>query len=92
MGGVIEVLSPEGTGGTRKLALAGRLQSEAGATLALHDNSKPGAVDLLEGVASALVRGGAIVRTWSKPHAARPSPHLGAVIETCQAAVLALGD
>lgn len=93
----IEILTPEGA--SRQLAaaspaarLAPRLPDLAGRQIALHDNAKPGSIELLTALGTGLQEAGARLRRWSKAHAARPSSHVAEMAATCAAAVFALGD
>lgn len=88
----IEVLSPEGRVRDTANVAAPRLPSLAGVAVALHDNAKPGALELLAAVGRGLEARGARLRSWHKPHAARPSHHLAAMAGQVRAAVFALGD
>lgn len=95
----IEILSPEGPvagsglgAGRPATPLAARPRDLAGRRIALHDNAKPGARDLLAAIGSGLSVAGATCRGWSKAHAARPSPHVADMAAAVQGAVFALGD
>ena len=88
----IDVLSPEGAQPHSETGDASRLSSLDGALIALHDNAKPGAVDLLSVIGDDLTRRGARTQSWSKAHAARPSPHIPELTSAAAGAVFALGD
>jgi hypothetical protein len=95
----IEVLVPDGVADrqapgapTRSFDLAPRLPTMGARRVALHDNAKPGAAELLAPIGRALRASGAEPHRWSKAHAARPSPHLADVAAAVDAAVFALGD
>jgi hypothetical protein len=88
----IEILSPEGVERHTDDQLAPRPQRLDGVTVALHSNSKPGALGLLEAVGEALQVRGAQLRRWSKAHSARPSQHVAEMSVAARAAVFALGD
>lgn len=88
----IDVLSPEGGQGQSESGDTQRLSSVQGALIALHDNAKPGAVDLLAVIGRGLTERGARTRSWSKPHAARPSHHIAELSAAAAGAVFALGD
>jgi hypothetical protein len=88
----IEVLSPEGPERHVAGRLARRLPGLHGTTVALHDNAKPGAVQLLSAIGEGLVARGARLRRWGKTHAARPTPHVAEMSGAVDAAVFALGD
>lgn len=88
----IEILSPEGTDRRSEVAPAPRLTSLSGVLVAMHDNAKPGSLDLLAAVGTGLREHGARLGAWHKPHAARPSHHIAEMANTVDAAVFALGD
>lgn len=88
----IDVLSPEGGQGPSETTEARPLPSLQGALIALHDNAKPGALDLLGAIGNGLTIRGARTRSWSKAHAARPSHHIPDVVSVAAGAVFALGD
>jgi hypothetical protein len=89
---MVDVLSPEGVRHRSQLRPAPRLSSLAERRIGLHDNRKPGAVELLGGIAAGLAEDGVTFASWHKAHAARPTPHLAAMSGTAEAVVLALGD
>lgn len=88
----IEVLSPEGAQPQAETGEAARIPSLNGALIGLHDNAKPGAVDLLSAIGDGLIRRGARTQSWSKAHAARPSSHIPELASAVAGAVFALGD
>ncbi len=88
----IDVLSPEGPQGRTELGDTLRLSSLQDTAIALHDNAKPGAVDLLAAIGEGLVARGARTKSWSKAHAARPSSHIPDLTGAVAGAVFALGD
>lgn len=88
----IEVLSPDGGHASPQTLEAARLADLRGVTIGLHDNAKPGAVELLSAIGGGLTRSGAQLRSWTKVHAARPSPHLAELTSVVGGAVFALGD
>lgn len=88
----LEILSPEGAKRDSTVVPARRLDSLSGVLVAIHDNAKPGALDLLDAVGAGLREQGARLRAWHKPHAARPSHHIAEMADTVDAAVFALGD
>ena len=88
----IEVLSPEGRPAPSAAGGTARLAGLNGVTIGLHDNAKPGAVELLTAIGSGLTGQGAQLRSWSKAHAARPSPHIAELSAHVAGAVFALGD
>ncbi|MDQ4039752.1 MAG: hypothetical protein M3313_15730 [Actinomycetota bacterium] len=88
----IDVLSPEGAQPETESGDVPRLSSLQGALIGLHDNAKPGAVDLLTVIGADLVRRGAQTQSWSKAHAARPSPHIPELASSVTGALFALGD
>lgn len=88
----IDVLSPEGAHGPSESGDTLRLPSLQDTVIALHDNAKPGAVDLLAAIGGGLVERGARTRSWSKAHAARPSQHIPELTGAVAGAVFALGD
>lgn len=87
------ILSPEGPdrAGAAGPAPAHRLPGLTGRLIAIHDNSKPGATEILGPMADTLAGSGARIRRWSKAHAARPSPHIEEMATAVHAAVFALG-
>ena len=88
----LEIMSPEGAERRSAVVSARRLATLSGVLVAMHDNAKPGALDLLDAVGGGLRQRGARLRAWHKPHAARPSHHIAEMADTVDAAVFALGD
>lgn len=88
----LEIVSPEGDDRRSTVVPARRLDCLSGVLVAMHDNGKPGALELFDAVGGGLRQQGARSRAWHKPHAARPSHHLAEMADTVDAAVFALGD
>ena len=92
----IPVMDPRGETPAASVSMALRPPSLDGVTLALVDNTKINAGNLLDQLASLLeaeARPARIVR-FSKPDATRPAPPdlVKQIAEECDAAVLAIGD
>ena len=92
----IPVMDPRGATPSTSVPMAARPSGLGGVTLALVDNTKINAGNLLDQLASLLeaeARPARIVR-FSKPDATRPAPPdlVKQIAEECDAAVLAIGD
>lgn len=89
---LIEVLSPEGGAPHTEALDAPRLPDVRGTLIGLHDNAKPGAAELLRAIGLGQIERGDQLRSWTKAHAARPSPHIIELGAPVRGAVFVLGD
>ena len=92
----IPVMDPRGATPSTSVPMAARPSGLRGVTLALVDNTKINAGNLLDQLSSLLeaeAHPARIVR-FSKPDATRPAPPnlVKQITEECDAAVLAIGD
>ena len=92
----IPVMDPRGETPAASVSMAPRLSALDGKTIALVDNTKINAGNLLDKLSSILEaqsKPARIVR-FSKPDATRPAPPnlVKQITEECDAAVLAIGD
>jgi hypothetical protein len=90
--GSISIMNPVAPRRQAVVPLAPRLRNLAGTTLALVDNSKPGATELLRGLARGLESVGCTTIYFRKQHPVMLLPFLEEIRLRCQAAVVAIGD
>lgn len=89
----MKVMSPLGVPRPSTMTLAPKLQTLKGAVVGLVDNSKPGAIPLLKGIADELLKAGvAEVREFPKNTASAGHPQIETITRESEAVVLALGD
>ena len=92
----IPVMNPRGATPTTSVPMAARPSGLGGLTLALVDNTKINAGNLLDQLSSLLEAEACPTRIvrFSKPDATRPAPPdlVKQITEECDAAVLAIGD
>lgn len=91
--GRVEVYAPTGEIDRTPKKLAGRLQSLAGARIAILDNGKEFAAEVLEAIAETLKREHAVkeVTFWRKGYPAKGAPFLKELAASCDAAITGVG-
>lgn len=91
--GGLEVYVPTGEAGTEAKKLAPRIKTLRGARIAVLDNCKEFAEQVLKGVAEVLQRdyGAGEVRFWRKGYPAKGAPFIKELAGSCDAAVNGVG-